>query len=264
MSDIPIVDSHCHLDYADSPEAQQAVLARGRAAGIACFVTVGVGRGTDGARDAIALAERERDVRATAGVHPHDAAGCTAETLAAMGRMIAHERVVAVGEVGLDYHYDSSPRDVQREVFRRFIALARAAKKPLVIHTRSAPEDTLSILREEGAREVGGVIHCFSEDEAFARAAMDLDFDISLSGIVTFKKAEAVRAAAKVIPLDRLMIETDSPYLAPTPMRGKPNEPSYLAHTVRQLAELRGDDEDTVRARTTETAARRFGLRVGL
>jgi TatD DNase family protein len=108
------------------------------------------------------------------------------------------------------------------------------------------------------------VIHCFSEDEAFARAAMDLDFDISLSGIVTFKKAEAVRAAARVIPLDRLMIETDSPYLAPTPMRGKPNEPSYLAHTVRQLAELRGDDEDTVRARTTETAARRFGLRVGL
>ena len=257
----PLVDSHCHLDYADTPEAQQAVLARGRAAGIAWFVTVGVGRGTDGARDAIALAEREPDVRATAGVHPHDAAGCDEETVAAMARMIAHERVLAVGEVGLDYHYDSSPRDVQRAVFRRFIALAKAARKPLVIHTRAAPADTLSILREEGARDVGGVIHCFSEDEAFARAAMDLDFDISLSGIVTFKKAEAVRAAARVIPLDRLMIETDSPYLAPTPMRGRPNEPSYLAHTVRQLAELRGDDEDAVRARTTETATRRFGLR---
>lgn len=261
---VPIVDSHCHLDYADSEEARQAMLARGRAAGIAWFVTVGVGRGTDGARDAIAMAEREADVRATAGVHPHDAAGCTAQTLDEMARMIAHERVMAVGEVGLDYHYDSSPRDVQREVFRRFIALAREARKPLVIHTREAPADTLSILREEGAREVGGVIHCFSEDEAFARAAMDLDFDISLSGIVTFKKAEAVRAAARVIPLDRLMIETDSPYLAPTPMRGKTNEPSYLAHTVRQLAELRGDDEDAVRARTTETASRRFGLRSGL
>lgn len=258
---VPIVDSHCHLDYADSEEARQAILARGRAAGIAWFVTVGVGRGTEGARDAIAMAEAERDVRATAGVHPHDAAGCTGETYAEMARMIAHEKVVAVGEVGLDYHYDSSPRDVQREVFRRFIALAKEAKKPLVIHTREAPADTLSILREEGARDVGGVIHCFSEDEAFARAAMDLDFDVSLSGIVTFKKAEAVRAAARVIPLDRLMIETDSPYLAPIPMRGKTNEPSYLAHTVRQLAELRGDDEDTVRARTTETAARRLGLR---
>ena len=258
---VPIVDSHCHLDYADSEEARQAILGRGRAAGIAWFVTVGVWRGTDGARDAIAMAEAERDVRATAGVHPHDAAGCTGETYAEMARMIAHEKVVAVGEVGLDYHYDSSPRDVQREVFRRFIALAKEAKKPLVIHTREAPADTLSILREEGARDVGGVIHCFSEDEAFARAAMDLDFDVSLSGIVTFKKAEAVRAAARVIPLDRLMIETDSPYLAPIPMRGKTNEPSYLAHTVRQLAELRGDDEDTVRARTTETAARRLGLR---
>ena len=258
---VPIVDSHCRLDYAASEEARQAILARGRAAGIAWFVTVGVGRGTDGARDAIAMAEAERDVRATAGVHPHDAAGCTGETYAEMARMIAHEKVVAVGEVGLDYHYDSSPRDVQREVFRRFIALAKEAKKPLVIHTREAPADTLSILREEGARDVGGVIHCFSEDEAFARAAMDLDFDVSLSGIVTFKKAEAVRAAARVIPLDRLMIETDSPYLAPIPMRGKTNEPSYLAHTVRQLAELRGDDEDTVRARTTETAARRLGLR---
>jgi TatD DNase family protein len=261
---VPIVDSHCHLDYAETPEARQALLARGRAAGIAWFVTVGVGRGTDGARDAIALAEAERDVRATAGVHPHDAAGCTDETLATMARMIAHERVLAVGEVGLDYHYDSSPRDVQREVFRRFIALAKAAQKPLVIHTRDAAADTLAILREEGARDVGGVIHCFSEDEAFARAALDLDFDISLSGIVTFKKAEAVRAAARVIPLDRLMIETDSPYLAPTPMRGKTNEPSFLAHTVRQLAELRGDDEDAVRAATTETATRRFGLRAGL
>ncbi len=261
---VPIVDSHCHLDYAESVEARQAILSRGRAAGIAWFVTVGVGRGTDGARDAIALAESEADVRATAGVHPHDAAGCTEETLAVMARMIAHEKVMAVGEVGLDFHYDSSPRDVQREVFRKFVALAKSARKPLVIHTRNAPADTLAILREEGARDVGGVIHCFSEDEAFARAALDLDFDISLSGIVTFKKAEAVRAAARVIPLDRLMIETDSPYLAPMPLRGKTNEPSFLAHTVRQLAELRGEDEDEVRAGTTATATRRFGLRAGL
>lgn len=258
---VPIVDSHCHLDYAASPEERAAVLARGRAAGIAWFVTVGVGRGTDGARDAIAIAESEPDVRATAGVHPHDAAECTEATLAAMEAMIAHDKVLAVGEIGLDYHYDNSPREVQQRVFRRFVALAKAAKKPIVIHTREAAADTLAILREEGARDVGGVIHCFSEDEAFARAAMDLDFDISLSGIVTFRKAEAVRAAAKVIPLDRLMIETDSPYLAPIPMRGKPNEPSYLAHTARQLAELRGMPEDELRARTTETATRRFGLR---
>ncbi len=258
---VPLIDSHCHLDYVETDEGRRAVIARGRTAGVAGFVTIGVGRGADGARDAVALAGSEPDVWATAGVHPHDAGACTDAIVDAMVAYAAHPRVVAVGEIGLDYHYDLSPRERQREVFRRFIALAREARKPIVVHTREAAADTLAILREEGARDVGGVIHCFSEDADFARAALDLDFDISMSGIVTFKKAEAVRAAAKVIPADRLMIETDAPYLAPVPMRGKTNEPSFLVHTAKQLAALRGVDEETVGAGTTETARRRFGLR---
>jgi TatD DNase family protein len=168
--------------------------------------------------------------------------------------------VVAVGEVGLDYHYDHSPREAQREAFRAFIRLAKELGKPLVIHTRSAPGNTLDILDEEGARDVGGVIHCFSEDAAFAKRAMDLDFDISFSGIVTFKRSEDLRMAARTVPLDRLLIETDAPYLAPMPYRGKRNEPSYLARTAEHLAGTLGLGVGELRARTTENAVRRFGL----
>lgn len=260
MSAAPLVDSHCHLDFADFGPEREAILDRGRAQGIAWFVTIGSGRGTESAPDAVGLAHAHEDVVATVGVHPHDAAVATPEAMALMERLGRDPRVVAVGEVGLDYHYDHSPREVQREVFRRFVRLARALKQPLVIHTRSAPEDTLAILEEEGAREVGGVIHCFSEDAPFAKRAMDMDFDISFSGIVTFKKSEDLRAAARTVPLDRLLIETDAPYLAPMPFRGKRNEPSYIARTAEHLAATMGVSTDALRARTTENAVRRFGL----
>jgi TatD DNase family protein len=256
----PLVDSHCHLDFADFGPERGAVLERGRAEGVLWFVTIGSGRGVESAPDAVALAHEHVDVVATVGVHPHDATLVTEQVVGAVEALAVDPRVVAVGEVGLDHHYDLSPRHTQAEAFRRFVALARRVKKPLVVHTRSAPEETLDVLRGEGAREVGGVIHCFTEDAAFARAAMDLGFDISFSGIVTFKRSDDLRAVAKMVPLDRLLIETDSPFLAPMPHRGKRNEPSFLRHTALHLAATLGVAEEDLRARTTANAIRRFGL----
>jgi TatD DNase family protein len=256
----PLIDTHCHLDFADFGPERDAVLARGRAEGIQWFVTIGSGRGDQSAPDAVALAHAHADVLATVGVHPHDASIVDDPVMTTMEQLARDARVVAVGEVGLDHHYDHAPRARQAEVFRAFIRLAKAVSKPLVIHTRQAPDETLAILREEGARDVGGVIHCFTEDGAFARGALDLGFDISFSGIVTFKNSESLRDVARVIPRDRLLIETDSPYLAPVPMRGKRNEPSFLASTARHLAGTLALDEDTLRRITTNNAIARFGL----
>lgn len=256
----PLVDSHCHLDFDDFDKERDDLMNRARAQGVRWFVTIGASDGLTSAPKAVALAHAHRDVAATVGVHPHDASVVDDAVLAEAERLARDPRVVAVGEVGLDYHYDNSPREKQREVFRSFVRMARALKKPVVIHTREAPEDTLAILREEGAREVGGVIHCFSEDTAFARAALDLDFDISLSGVVTFKKSEAIREAAKVVPSDRLLIETDAPFLAPIPYRGKRNEPAYVAATAKFVAGLLGKPERELRASTSANAIKRFGL----
>jgi TatD DNase family protein len=163
-----------------------------------------------------------------------------------------------VGEIGLDYHYDHSPREVQRGVFARLIGLAREVRKPIVVHTRSAAEDTLSILDREGARDVGGIIHCFSEDRDFAARALDMGFDLSFSGIVTFKSARSVRDVAAWAPLDRILVETDSPYLAPVPLRGKRCEPAYVVHTARCVAELRGLPTQELCEATLNNTQRRF------
>jgi TatD DNase family protein len=260
MSTAPLVDSHCHLDFADFGPEREAILARARDAGVQWFVTIGSGRGVESAPDAVQLAHAHADIVATVGIHPHDASVATREAVETMRSLANDARVVGVGEVGLDYHYDHSPRDVQRETFRTFVRLAREVKKPIVIHTRSAPDDTLAILREERAADVGGVIHCFTENAEFAGAALDLGFDISFSGIVTFKRSDDLRAVARMVPLDRMLIETDSPYLAPMPHRGKRNEPAYLADTAAQLAKALGVDANELRARTSENAVRRFGL----
>ncbi len=257
---LPLVDTHCHLDFEDFGAERGAIIDRGRAQGIRWFVTIGSGRGAESADAAVALSHEHADVLATVGVHPHDASAATDAVMTAMHKLALDPRVVAIGEVGLDYHYDHSPRAVQQEAFRAFVRLAREVRKPIVIHTRSAPADTLAILREEQARDVGGVIHCFTEDEAFAKSALDLGFDISFSGIVTFKNSESLRSVAKVVPHDRLLIETDSPYLAPMPMRGKRNEPSFLPHTAKHLAGTLSLEEEQLRRLTTNNAIRRFGL----
>lgn len=257
-----VIDSHCHVAVSargkqpkDSPDE---VLARARAAGVRGFVVVGVGETTAEAHSAVALAEQHRDVVAAVGVHPHDARLCTDAMFHDLEFLASRPRVAAVGEIGLDYHYDHSPRDEQRAVFRRFVQLARTLNKPIVIHTRSAGQEVLDILEEEGARDVGGVIHCFSEDVPFARRAIDLGFDISFSGIVTFRTATAIQEASRFVPSDRFLVETDAPYLAPVPLRGKPCEPAYVVYTARYLAELRGVPPEEIAEQSAANARRRF------
>jgi TatD DNase family protein len=255
-----LVDTHCHLDRRNFPDGPDDALARARDAGVGRFVVVGVDRDLGAARDAVALAERRDDVNAVVGVHPHDASALDDAMAAELLELARHPRVVAVGEIGLDYHYLHSPAEVQRDVFRRLVRLARDVGKPIVIHTREAAAETLQILEEEGASEVGGIIHCFSEDRAFAERALALDFDLSFSGILTFKNARAIHEVAAWAPADRVLVETDSPYLAPTPMRGRPCEPAYVAHTARRMAELRGVSFEDIAAKTTENAIRRLKL----
>lgn len=260
MSMEPLVDTHCHLDYFEDLDA---VLERAKAAGVGTLVHVGCVRALEEVGASLALAERT-GVFATVGVHPHDASTYTDAIDEALAGVAAASRIVAVGEMGLDHHYDHSPREVQAEVFRRQVAIARRLKKPIVIHTRNAPAETLAILREENARDVGGIIHCFSEDREFAKGALDLGFVSSFSGLVTFpKKAEAIREAAKHQPADAILVETDAPYLAPVPYRGKRNEPGFVAHTARALAELRGVSEEELRAITTRNARRVLRLPAG-
>ncbi|HJL01332.1 MAG TPA: TatD family hydrolase [Polyangiaceae bacterium LLY-WYZ-15_(1-7)] len=264
-SSAPLFDTHCHLDDPRFAEDFDAVLARAREAGLWRAVTIGCAREVATVESALAVARAHADwVSTTIGVHPHDAAalfGPEADALwGELERIATDPQVVAVGEMGLDYYYDNSPREQQQEAFRRQIALARQVSKPIVVHTRDAREDTLRILREEKASEVGGIIHCFSEDAPFAAAALDLGFVSSFSGIVTFKRAKAVQEAARKQPADAILVETDAPYLAPVPKRGKRNEPAFVAHTAAVVAELRGEDEDALRRRTSENAARLFGL----
>ncbi|HRH01078.1 MAG TPA: TatD family hydrolase [Polyangiaceae bacterium] len=256
--ELGLVDTHCHLDPQYLPGGSDDVLARARAAGVRGFVTIGVGSDASAAREAVSLAESRPDVAATVGVHPHDATSLDDALCAELEQLARRPSVVAVGEIGLDYHYDRSPRDAQRATFARLIALARAVAKPIVVHTRSAPADTLDLLEAEGARDVGGIIHCFSEDRAFAARALDLGFDLSFSGIVTFKSAASVHDVAAWAPADRVLVETDSPYLAPVPFRGKPCEPAHLVHTARRVAELRGLSIEALARLTTENAERRL------
>ena len=259
-----LIDTHCHLDPQYFPEGPDAALDRARAAGVDTFVGIGVGPDLSPARHVVEVAARREDVFAAVGVHPHDA-GMLDEAMAEeIEALAARPRVVAVGEIGLDYHYNHSEPAVQRAVLRRLVQIARRLGKPIVIHTREAPGDTLAILEEERARDVGGIIHCFSEDLAFAKRALDLDFDLSFSGIVTFKNTRAVQEVAAWAPPERVLVETDSPYLAPVPLRGKPCEPSFIVHTARRVAELRGEPFEDLARRTSENARRRLRLPDGL
>ncbi|MGH7270740.1 MAG: TatD family hydrolase, partial [Polyangiaceae bacterium] len=193
------------------------------------------------------------------GIHPHDAATATDALIAELHSLAAEPTVAAIGEIGLDYHYDLSAHDIQREILTRLIGLARDVHKPIVIHTRSAPEDTLTLLEREGARDVGGIIHCFSEDRSFAARALALGFSLSFSGIVTFKNARAIQDVAAWAPLDRILVETDSPYLAPVPVRGRRCEPAYVEHTARHIAALRSMPVEALAQATLSNTEELFG-----
>lgn len=235
-----LIDSHCHLNYKGLIEDQQKVLERARAVGVGLMLNIATRESEWD--DVLGTALREPDVWATVGIHPHEADEHPHIDTAKLVERAAHPRIVGIGETGLDYYYDHSDRERQQRSFRSHIAASRETGLPLIVHTRDAEEDTLAIMRDEmGKGAYSGVIHCFTASGAFADAAMELGFHISISGIVTFKNARDLQETAARLPLDKLLIETDSPFLAPVPHRGKPCEPAFVADTARFLAQLRGE-----------------------
>lgn len=245
-----LVDSHCHLNYEGLVEDQDGVIARAHAAGVGTMLNIST-REREWA-DVIGAAERNPDIWASVGIHPHEADAHPDVDTARLVAAAAHPRVVAIGETGLDYYYDHSDRERQKASFRAHIAAARETGLPLIVHTRDAEEDSATILREEmGQGAYTGVIHCFTASDAFADSALDLGLYISISGIVTFKNAKALQETARRLPAERLLVETDSPFLAPVPHRGRPCEPAYVADTARFLADLRGEELAELEASTT-------------
>ena len=256
---MPLFDTHAHLHFPEFGSDLDAVLDRARAAGVVGMVTIGTDRETN--RAAVALAERWPDVHATVGIHPHDAAEATEDDFAAMEALArSSAKVVAFGEMGLDFFRSLSPRDAQERVFRRQLDLARRLGKPAVVHCRDAHPETLAILAEESVGEMGGVMHCFSGDLEVAKRCLDLGLMISLAGPVTYKNARALPDVARFVPGDRLVVETDCPFLPPSPHRGQRNEPAYVAITAARVAELRGTTRDALGETTTRNAERLFKL----
>jgi TatD DNase family protein len=250
---VKLVDSHVHLDDEKFDPDRDATIERARAAGVEHMMAIGTGDPPD-LEVAVRLADRYPFIYATIGVHPHDASKATPETWSRMRELATHPKELAVGEIGLDYHYDFSPRDVQRAVFEQQLTLAAECGKPIVIHTREAWDDTLDVLREHW--HGGGIMHCFTGDETQARQALDLGFHLSFGGVLTFPKADAVRQSARIAPEDRILVETDCPYLAPVPYRGKRNEPAFVVETARRLAEVRGVSTEAIAEATTRNFER--------
>jgi TatD DNase family protein len=252
-----LTDSHCHLNYKGLVEEQAAVLARARAAGVTTMLNISTKAGEWD--DVIGVAEREPDVWASIGIHPHEADVHPDVETELLALRALHPRVVGIGESGLDFYYDHSDRDRQRESFRSHIAAARQTGLPIIVHTRDAEEDTHRILADEMDKgSFTGVIHCFTASADFARKALDLGLFISMSGIVTFKNARDLQATAREVPADRLLIETDAPFLAPVPHRGKPCEPAFVADTARFLADLRGETVEGLAASTSANFRKLF------
>ena len=250
-------DSHCHLDYQGVVEDQPAILARARARGVTAMLNIAT---RESEWDAVlAVAEANADVWASVGIHPHDADSHPDVDTAKLVERAAHPRVIGIGETGLDYYYDKSDRGRQRDSFRRHIHAAQQSGLPIIVHTREAEADTLALLGEEmGRAPYAGVIHCFTASDDFARGALELGLYISISGIVTFRNAADLQATARWLPQERLLVETDAPFLAPVPHRGKPGEPAFVADTLAFLAELRGEDRGALAAATSENFYRLF------
>lgn len=250
------IDSHCHLDSEQFDGDREAVIERALAAGVERMVAIGTGNGPPDLEAGIRLADRHPAFYATVGVHPHDGAKATPEIYSRLAELLAHPKVVALGEIGLDYHYDFSPREVQRAAFIEQMRIARDASKPIVIHTREAWDDTMALLREHWEPRLGGIMHCFSGGVGEAQASLDLGFYLSFGGILTFPKSAQIQEAARAVPRERMLIETDAPYLAPVPRRGKRNEPAFVVETARKLAELRGESVESVAQATSENFER--------
>ncbi|HVM79763.1 MAG TPA: TatD family hydrolase [Stellaceae bacterium] len=252
-----LVDSHCHLDYLPAGPVRAETIARARRAGVGAMLTIGTKITEFPAVRAIA--EENADVWCSAGIHPHEAEAEPETPAERLASLAAHPKVVGIGETGLDFYYEHSPRERQVEVFRAHAAAARATGLPLIVHTRDADPETASVLAEEAAKgPLTGVIHCFSTGRELAENALKIGFYISLSGIVTFKNAEPLRAIVRDLPLDRMLVETDAPYLAPVPLRGKQNEPAFIVYTAAEVARLKGLSIDELARITTANFFRLF------
>jgi TatD DNase family protein len=251
-----LVDSHCHLDFEAFDPDRADVVARAVDAGVSTFLTIGTHLSR---HDRVRRLADDPRIYCSVGIHPHQAGEEGVTTPDRLIELAADPRVVGLGETGLDYYYDRSPRDAQQANFRTHIAAARETGLPIIVHTRDADDDAIRILTEEHARgPFGGVLHCFSSSQELADAALKLGFFISFSGIVTFKNAEAVRAVAKTVPADRILVETDAPFLAPVPLRGKRNEPAFMVHTAARLAEERGENKEAFSINSSENFFRLF------
>ncbi|MBT3256684.1 MAG: TatD family hydrolase [Deltaproteobacteria bacterium] len=253
-----LVDSHCHLDMKDFDKDGEAVIGRARKEGIVHMISIGID--VKSSQSAIDLARRYAFISATVGCHPHDADECGPEDLQMLSRMTAEPEVVAWGEIGLDYYRNYSKKENQRKIFQTQLELAQTAKLPVIIHDRDAHEEVYATLEKMGKGERKGVIHCFSGDRDLAEAFIALGYYISIPGTVTYKKAIQIKEVAATIPLDRMLVETDAPFLAPVPRRGKRNEPSLVNHTAREIAKLREIPFETVAEQTTRNAGTLFGL----
>jgi TatD DNase family protein len=258
VTPVALFDTHAHLHFPDFAEDLPAVMGRARDAGVTGFVTIGTNVETS--RGAIEMAGREADVWASVGIHPHDATEADDAAMREIERLAREPRVVAIGEIGLDFFRNLSPRDVQERTFRALLEVAARVAKPVLIHCRDAHDDTLAILAEARLGDRGGLMHCFSGDVAIARRCLDLGLSISLAGPVTYPNARALPEVARFVPADRLVVETDCPYLPPQGHRGKRNEPAYLTLTAARVAELRGESLASLGATMRDNARRLFGL----
>lgn len=253
-----LFDTHVHLNADQYKEDLEEVVKRAFEAGVSYMVVVGFNRETIPL--ALEIAETYERIYAAIGWHPVDAIDCKDADLEWIKDLSSHPKVVAIGEMGLDYHWDKSPKDVQKQVFRRQIALAKELSMPIIIHNREATEDVLQILEEEGAGEVGGIMHCYSDSPDYVERILALDFHLSLGGPVTFKNAKFPKEVAKIVPLNRLLLETDAPYLAPHPHRGKRNEPALMTLVAEEIATLRGVSYETLAKETTKNAKKLYGI----
>jgi TatD DNase family protein len=255
-----LIDSHAHIQGKEYAGEVAAVIERARQAGVEKIIAVGGAGDMTSNTEAVALAESFPDIYATVGMHPHDAKDVGPEDLAELKELSAHPKVVAVGETGLDYYYSHSPHEVQRRVFAQFIHMARESELPLVVHERDAAKDAAELLRAEGEANLRGVIHCFTGDYQAACKYLDLGFYISFTGIITFKNADRLRAVVRQVPLDRMMVETDSPYLTPVPHRGKRNEPAHVRWVAETIAKVKEVDLETVARVTSENVRDLFAM----
>ena len=260
QGEVGLVDSHCHIQGPEFAQDLESVIERAREAGVHRMVVVGGAGDLSSNSAAVELAERNPGLFATVGMHPHDAKDVSEADLEKLRELARSKKVVAIGETGLDFYYDHSPREIQSRVFRRFIELARETDLPLVVHDRDAHKEIADLLGSEGGGKLRGVIHCFTGDWEAAKNFLDLGFFLSFSGIITFKNAGSLREVLKQVPLDRLLVETDSPYLAPVPHRGKRNEPAFVRHVAGTVASVRKETLNRIAETTTQNARRLFKL----